>query len=124
LVHGGQRTTEWTHTRWTIDRFNKAPVTSVTGDAIRCNEDPKRPVAQTLPVQAGDVVGFYMDSGISHPGPLMLYMAKVPSGQTAASWNGTGSVWFKMYEVGATMGQYSQMSWPALGVLWLCFLSS
>lgn len=116
LIASGVRTSpDWTYTRWTVDRFNKAPVQSVTSDRIRCNEDPARPIAKTLTVQAGNVVGFYTDSAISHQGPLLFYMAKVPAGASAASWNGTGAVWFKVFEDGPTIGQWGQMSWPSTG---------
>jgi hypothetical protein len=101
--------------RETIDRFNKSPVTTVNTTQIRCNEDPARPVAQTVTVQAGSTAGFWMDSGISHPGPLLFYMAKVPAGKTAANWDGSGAVWFKVYEDKANVAPYS-ISWPNNGM--------
>lgn len=41
-------------------------------------------------------------------------MAKVPSGQTAATWDGSGKVWFKIYQDMPTTsgGQYT---WPSNG---------
>lgn len=43
-------------------------------------------------------------------------MAKVPSGQTAASFDGSGKVWFKVYQDMPTTsgGQYT---WPSNGTL-------
>jgi hypothetical protein len=102
----------------TRERYNKAPVENVLSDAIRCNEDPAGPVAQTLTVSAGQMLGFVSDSGISHPGPLLFYMAKVPQGQTAASWSGTGTHWFKIYEDRPTIHPYN-IQWPSLGKFWV-----
>lgn len=52
-------------------------------------------------------------------------MAKVPSGQTAATWDGTGAVWFKVFQdlPSVSGGQYT---WPSNGVykfffFWECF---
>jgi hypothetical protein len=109
----------------TKDRYNKSPVQDVLSTDIRCNEDPARPVAQTVTVSAGSTVSFASD-GISHPGSLQFYLAKVPSGKTAANWDGSGSVWFKIYEDNVTVGQWNQLSWPSLGKLgqeWLYWLS-
>jgi hypothetical protein len=40
-------------------------------------------------------------------------MAKVPSGQTAATWDGAGTVWFKTYAEQATIAN-GQLSWGSL----------
>jgi hypothetical protein len=53
-------------------------------------------------------------SSISHPGPLQFYLAKVPEGKTAADWDGSGDVWFKIYSQGATFSG-GQMSWGSSG---------
>lgn len=98
----------------TKDRYNKSPVQDVLSNDIRCNEDPTRGIAQTLPVSAGTTVAFASD-GISHPGPLQFYLAKVPAGQTAATWDGAGANWFKIYEDTITVGQWGQITWPSLG---------
>lgn len=42
-------------------------------------------------------------------------MAKVPAGQTAATWDGAGDVWFKIYAVGPKFG--TSLTWPAQGML-------
>ena len=39
-------------------------------------------------------------------------MAKVPSGKTAANWDGSGNVWFKIFEQGPTISGGS-LSWPS-----------
>lgn len=45
---------------------------------------------------------------------LSAYMAKVPSGQTAADFDGSGKVWFKVFQDMPTTsgGQYT---WPSNG---------
>jgi len=53
--------------------------------------------ASTLDVAAGSTVGFTAAASISHPGPLQVYLAKVPEGKTAATWDGSGDVWFKIF---------------------------
>lgn len=49
-----------------------------------------------------------------HPGPEFVYLAKVPSGRTAANWDGSGAVWFKIYQRGPTFG--SQLGWPNMSM--------
>jgi hypothetical protein len=68
----------------------------------------------TTSVNAGDTVGFTAVSSVSHPGPLQFYMAKVPSGKTAATFDGSGAVWFKVYSQGATFSG-GQMSFASAG---------
>ena len=51
----------------------------------------------------------------------MAYMAKVPSGKTAANWDGSGTVWFKIYEQGPTGFGTQALVWPSNGMfLVLC----
>jgi hypothetical protein len=42
-------------------------------------------------------------------------MAKVPEGQTAATWDGSGKVWFKTYAEQATIAN-GQLSWGSLSM--------
>jgi len=114
LIWNGIRNGAWEHVRMTKDRFNKSPVQDVTSIDIRCNEDPTRSIAKTLTVSAGTTVGFTSDT-ISHPGPLQFYLAKVPAGNTAATWDGAGVYWFKIYEENITTAN-NQLIWPSLGV--------
>jgi hypothetical protein len=90
-------------------------VTDVTSSAIRCYELAPGTPSQTYTVNAGDTVGFTAVSSISHPGPLQFYMAKVPDGKTAATFDGSGDVWFKIYSQGATFSG-GQMSFASSGM--------
>lgn len=90
------------------------PVTDVSSSAIRCYELSPGTASQTYTVNAGDTIGFTAVSNIGHPGPLQFYMAKVPSGKTAATFDGSGNVWFKVYSQGATFSG-GQMTWASMG---------
>lgn len=71
----------------------------MTDSQIRCYELVEGEGANsTQTVSAGSTVGFSVDPAIQHPGPLQFYLAKVPSGETAATFSGEGDVWFKIYE--------------------------
>ena len=69
----------------------------------------------TLSVTAGSTLGFKVDPNIYHAGPVLVYLARVPSGKTAANFDGAGAVWFKIYQQGPTFG--SQLGWPSLCTL-------
>ncbi|KAL1612693.1 hypothetical protein SLS60_000922 [Paraconiothyrium brasiliense] len=88
---------------------------SVTSNQIRCYElSPGAPAQGTYEVAAGSTLGFTAQSSISHPGTLQFYMAKVPSGQTASTWDGSGNVWFKIFEQGPTITA-GGLTWPSQG---------
>ena len=79
--------------QWT-GYYTYSPVQSVSTTDIRCNVGGSTASAPgTLPVAAGSTISFTADPNIYHPGPALVYMAKVPAGKTAANWDGSGSVW-------------------------------
>jgi hypothetical protein len=100
--------------RKTTNYQSNGPVTDVTSSQIRCYELSPGTGASTYTVNAGDTVGFTAVTSISHPGPLQFYMAKVPSGKTAATFDGSGAVWFKVYSQGATFSS-GQMTFASSG---------
>ena len=67
-----------------------------------------------MSVAAGSTVGFTAKSSVSHPGTLQFYMAKVPAGQTADSWDGAGANWFKIFSQGPNISP-SGLTWPSQG---------
>ncbi|KIY53235.1 glycoside hydrolase family 61 protein, partial [Fistulina hepatica ATCC 64428] len=83
-----------------------SPVTNLTSDDMRCNVGGLESgnTTSTYSVNAGDTVGFKLDQAAYHPGPFDFYLGQVPSGSTAATWDGSGSSWFKIYEIGAIIG--------------------
>jgi hypothetical protein len=66
-------------------------------------------------VAAGQSLGFVVDPDIQHPGPGIGYLAKVPAGKTAANWDGSGAVWFKVWEQGPTVLNTAGGVWPTSG---------
>ncbi|KAF2741441.1 hypothetical protein EJ04DRAFT_571531 [Polyplosphaeria fusca] len=114
FIAGGAGTGQWKYVRKTTNYQSNGPVTDVTSTQIRCYELSPGTASQTYEVKAGDTIGFTAMTSISHPGPLQFYMAKVPDGKTAATWDGAGQVWFKIFEQGATITA-AGMSWASQG---------
>lgn len=52
----------------------------------------------TVSVAAGSSVAFTSDVAVYHDGPISVYMAKATT--TAAAFDGSGSVWFKILDIG------------------------
>ena len=86
----------------TTNHYNSAAITDPMDPQIRCYEDPSRKPVSTATTAAGSTVGFKSSNTMGHPGPVIWYMAKVPSGQSAAQWKADGKVWFKIQQKGAT----------------------
>jgi len=83
---------------------NNSPVTSVTSNDVRCNVSPGA-ASQTVTVSAGSTIGFKLDNTLYHQGPAAIYLGKAPG--SVASWDGSGSNWFKIAEWGATFNPFS-----------------
>lgn len=115
MVYEGATTVAWQDVRQWVDYYSYLPVVNVSSIDIRCNVNGSVNFAESiLSVSAGSVLGFTVSPDIYHPGPLMAYMAKVPSGYTAADWTGSGNVWFKIYEDGPIFGT-NALTWPSNG---------
>ena len=69
-------------------------LSDIETDKMRCNRGGAKPAPgiESLSVKTGAVIGFKLNQGIFHQGPLMAYMAKVPAGMKAATWDGSGDV--------------------------------
>lgn len=100
--------------RQRTNHYSNGPVENVAAAEIRCGLNAP-PAPSILPVAAGSTLGFAVVDSIGHPGPSQVYLAKVPSGQTAATWDGSGAVWFKIYSQGATFTN-GQMTWASNGM--------
>ncbi|KAI1769584.1 glycoside hydrolase family 61 protein [Hypoxylon sp. FL1150] len=109
-------TSAWSSVRQTANFQSNGPVTDVNSDAIKCYQNAAGGAPDTTAVQAGGKISWVAAPNIYHPGgsALSAYMAKVPSGQTAASFDGSGKVWFKVFQDMPTTsgGQYT---WPSNG---------
>jgi hypothetical protein len=112
LIAGGKTTGAYEYVRQNSNM--NSPVLDVTSTDIRCNVGAGSNGAsiKTYNVTSGSTVGFAMDQGIFHAGPLSVYLGKAPS--TAASWDGSGANWFKIYEIGAQITS-SAINFPANG---------
>jgi hypothetical protein len=100
LIVSGAITTAWNYVRQYPSYYTNNPVTSVSTDDIRCNAGGNITFApETMSVAAGSTIGMTSSPNIYHSGVGLAYMAKVPAGSTAATWDGSGAVWFKVYEI-------------------------
>jgi hypothetical protein len=107
-------TSDWSSVRKTANFQSNGPVTDVSSQALRCYElSPGTGASSTTSVAAGSSVTFKVAPNLFHPGPLQFYLAKVPSGKTAANWDGSGNVWFKIYAEPAIISN-NQLSWNSL----------
>ncbi|KIO33609.1 glycoside hydrolase family 61 protein [Tulasnella calospora MUT 4182] len=96
LIVNGTTTTAYQYVRQST--IYNSPVTDVSSSAFTCNQGATAAsgIAWT---KAGNPIGFALDQAIYHSGTLNAYMAKVPAGQTAATWNGAGNAWFKVGQI-------------------------
>ncbi|KAI1094569.1 glycoside hydrolase family 61 protein [Rostrohypoxylon terebratum] len=113
-------TSAWSSVRQTANFQSNGPVTDVNSDAIRCYQRAAGGAPDTTDVKAGGQITWVAAPNIYHPGALSAYMAKVPSGKTAADFDGSGAVWFKVYQDMPTTsgGQYT---WPSNGKSQIAF---
>lgn len=92
---------------------SNGPVEDVTSPQMTCYElgDGGDNVT-TLDIQAGSDVTFNIPTGIFHQGPFSAWLAKAPDGETAASYDGSGASWFKIYQDYPTVAD-DGLKWPA-----------
>ena len=117
LIADGTPTTAWEYVRQWTGYYTHDPVTSVNTTDIRCNVDGSTAFAPgILSVPAGSQLGMNSDLAIYYLGLLLAYMAKVLEESTAANWDVSGDVWFKIFEDQAT-GLGTDIAWPNTGTL-------
>jgi hypothetical protein len=93
LIDNGAPTTDWQYVRQWTGYNTFVPVTNVGSLDIRCNVDGSTVSApETLSIAAGTELGFTILPQVEHPGPMAIYLAQVPGGSTASSWDGSGQV--------------------------------
>ncbi|KAJ1304170.1 hypothetical protein OPQ81_008570 [Rhizoctonia solani] len=96
LIVNGTVTPPYAHVRNSTN-FN-FPVMDVSTSNLTCNSGGELAGATTTTtVSAGSMIGFVLDEAIFHHGVLNVYMARAPD--TAAAFDGSGEVWFKIYEL-------------------------
>ncbi|OTA66719.1 lytic polysaccharide monooxygenase [Hypoxylon sp. EC38] len=101
-------TSAWSSVRQTANFQSNGPVTDVNSEAIRCYQRAPGGAPDVTQVKAGGQITWVANPNIYHPGGY------VPSGKTAADFDGSGKVWFKVYQDMPTSsgGQYT---WPSNG---------
>lgn len=98
LTYGGTKFAQYQYIRKNTN-YN-SPVTDLASNDLRCNVGGATGAGATLSVTAGSSLTFTADVAVYHQGPVSFYMAKAPS--TADSFDGSGSVWFKIKDIGPT----------------------
>ncbi|KAL8289949.1 hypothetical protein RB600_005104 [Gaeumannomyces tritici] len=115
IAVGSQRTSDWQAVRQTTNYQSNGPVTDVNSRQMTCYElSPGRGAPLTVDVAAGGTVAYTAKTGISHPGPLSAWLGFVPAGKTAATWDGSGSRWVKIFQDKPSVGG-GGLVWPAQG---------
>ncbi|KAI0484124.1 glycoside hydrolase family 61 protein [Xylariaceae sp. FL0804] len=117
FIYDGTTEADWTYVRETANYESHGPVQDVTSIDMRCYQLANGSEgAKTMSVMPGDTIGWTVDPDIEHPGPLQVYMAPAPAGTSAADFDGSGDVWFKIYEDGPTFGtDVNGLEWKDTG---------
>jgi len=113
LTIGSTVTGEYQYVRETDNHWSNGPVTDMTDPNLRCYNSQNLNVASTMTVAAGSAVGFQADGTIIHPGVLNVYMAKAPGNVSA--FDGSGNVWFKVYQIIAVTDGGTSITFPSTG---------
>ncbi|KAF8190512.1 glycoside hydrolase family 61 protein [Pholiota molesta] len=116
FISNGVVTAAWANVRQTNNYDSNAPVTDVTSSDLRCyNSDFPTYEPATATVSAGSSIGIQANGPVYHPGVVNIYMAKAPSNVTG--WDGSGSVWFKVYEISAVTDGGTTITFPSQNAL-------
>ncbi|KAI9170837.1 putative endo-beta-1,4-glucanase D [Paramyrothecium foliicola] len=110
VVNGQSEPSDWYATRMTKNAQSKEGVLSPSNSDIRCYSTQR--AANVLTVPAGATVSYISSQQVNHPGPTQYWIAKVPSGQSATSWDGSGAVWARLSTTTPTVDQNKQQHWP------------
>ncbi|KAK7007673.1 glycoside hydrolase [Favolaschia claudopus] len=119
LIVNGANTTSWQYVRQSNNWQDLNPLTDVSSVDVRCYDSEESGTSSTMSVAAGSTVGFTVSgnpANLYHPGVLNVYMAKAPDGTDVADWDGSGNVWFKVYQISAVTDGGSTITFPATGM--------
>ncbi|KAI2605561.1 lytic polysaccharide monooxygenase [Hypoxylon sp. NC1633] len=111
VVEGKAEAADWSSTRKTKNADSKQGIQSVASADMRCYSS--QTAATILSIPAGATIHYISTQQVNHPGPTQYYLAKVPAGQTASTWDGAGNVWFKIHTTTPTMDNNKQLTWPS-----------
>ncbi|KAF2734664.1 glycoside hydrolase family 61 protein [Polyplosphaeria fusca] len=101
---------DWGVTRMTKNAQSKQGIENPTASDIRCYSSQS--AGSIAEVPAGATIHYISTQQVNHPGPTQYYLAKVPSGGSASSWDGSGAVWFKIATTMPTYDARQQLTWP------------
>ncbi|KAK3314867.1 glycoside hydrolase [Apodospora peruviana] len=110
VVNGKAEEKDWSVTRMTKNANGKNGVENPTSGDIRCYTSQTAANVATVP--AGSTIHYVSTQQINHPGPTQYYLAKVPSGSSAKTFDGSGNVWFKIHTSMPVVDKNKQMTWP------------
>ncbi|KAF8879663.1 glycoside hydrolase family 61 protein [Gymnopilus junonius] len=119
LLIGGTNTGDWVNIRKTNNFDSQAPVTDVTSQDLRCYTSETGATASTATVAAGSQIGFQADQSMYHQGVVNVYMAKAPG--NVSTWDGSGAVWFKVYQIPAVTDGGTSISFPGTNIQTVTF---
>ena len=112
LIVNGVTLPAWQNVRKTDNYYDLNPIEDVNDVNLRCYNKKTNAKATTVNVPAGANLGFAPNKAVYHEGTLNVYMAKVPSGSSAAEWDGDGTVWFKVHEIPPKTDGGKTISYP------------
>ncbi|ESK86397.1 glycoside hydrolase family 61 protein [Moniliophthora roreri MCA 2997] len=118
LVVNGVTTPAWQNVRRTNNFNSRSPVQDVTSIDLRCYTSETGATAETIQVAAGSEITFLTDDNMYHQGVANVYMAKAPG--DVSSWDGSGQVWFKVYEIPA-VADGTTIEFPSTGLTGITF---
>ncbi|KAI5887184.1 glycoside hydrolase family 61 protein [Schizophyllum commune H4-8] len=110
LIVNGQPSGEWVNIRRTNNYNTQAPVQDVTSPDFTCYTSETHATATTAEVAAGSSVSIKANGPMYHAGVVNVYMAS--ANPDAASYDGSGQKWFKVYEIPPVTNGGSSISFP------------
>ncbi|KAJ6627625.1 glycosyl hydrolase family 61-domain-containing protein [Mycena sp. CBHHK59/15] len=119
LIVGGVNTTAWQYVRESNNWQDLNPLTDVTLTDVRCYDSTQSGTASTVNVTAGSTIGFTVSgnpSNLYHAGVVNVYMAKAPTGTDVSKWDGSGNVWFKVFQIPAVTDGGTTITFPSTGM--------
>lgn len=111
VVNGKAEEKDWSATRVTKNKDTKQGIENPTASDIRCYQSGN--AANVMTVPAGATIHYVSTQQVNHPGPTQYYIAKVPSGASVTSWDGSGAVWAKISTTMPKVDANKQLTWPA-----------
>ncbi|KAI9370028.1 glycosyl hydrolase family 61-domain-containing protein [Aspergillus egyptiacus] len=104
LLVDGAPTADFEYIRRNSNGYMPTLASDILSNDFRCNQGSMDSAASTkvyTGVAPGTEIGFQLAYGatMKHPGPLQIYMSKVPSGEDVTAYDGSGD-WFMVHQEG------------------------